>query len=374
MTHEDVWMSDIPVDQTGIYLKTVKQRLKMRREELAAHYSMDLVIDRLSNVVQKRYGIRTTPSKLKAMFDPEDPRTVPLAELVAVCDILGLSLADVTAMPVQNHEEFSVWRKESGQPRKLGVAALENKYYEGRYYCYYYRPKKFRGHLVGEQSENEVQPIWQGELNIRREGERTRATFIESNNTYKFDSSGILKPLVLTGDVYLLPNMNQVYTTMSDHGGNRHMSLMFNYYNLVKDVLYYKTASLLTVSVNQYRRPVFQKLVMFRTPLDLSDSAVEEVLRGMLSMNHDEFMVEKEKYDTIMAEYKDLDSQLDKDKKTFYVFQEQSLFNKRTSMDYTRKVELILKLKSASTAAALEVFEEPEEFAQYARKLQERKI
>lgn len=354
------------------YIKEVKKRLRMRRDELKEHYSLELSINQMVKVMWERYKVRTTPSKLAAMFDPADQRSISLPELVAACEVLGLNLSEVTALTIHNPEEFSVWRKTPGEPRKTGVAPIDNPFYFGRYFGYYFRPKKFSGQLSGEQSESEVQPIWVGELEIQKIGERTRAKFLEQGQGERFDQSGQLPGLELTGDVYLLGHMNQVYVLLSDETGNRHMNMLFNYYNLSKDVLYFKIGSVLSVSVNQYRRPVFQRMALFREKLNLEVPEIEEVLRGILTMSDDELLVEAEKFEQMKKDDPML-SQFHCEKKSYYVFNEPGLFYQRTAMSYNQKAERIMKLKNASTAAAIHTVEEQEGFSQYAKALQKLK-
>lgn len=167
------------------------------------------------------------------------------------------------------------------------------------------------------------------------------------------------------------------YSFITDVEAKRVCVLMFEYKNFSRDILFYRTAGMLTISMNQVHVPLFQKISLFRVKQDLTDPEQLSVLRGTLAMNTGQVMIEKSAFEKALEEeslkkYKL--NELDYKEQSYFVFSEAALrdsVHDRSSID---PIKVLLKLRELSNFQAHEIVAEPEYFRTFMKTYQQEQM
>lgn len=107
--------------------------------------------------MEVKFGIFTSPAKIGEMFKIEKPREVKLQELVALAQMFNIPLWDICEFPnapTSNIDLSKLVRKSN--LKQNAVQQLNNVFYEGDYYCYYFKPKHFQDHLKAVEESSIV--------------------------------------------------------------------------------------------------------------------------------------------------------------------------------------------------------------------------
>ena len=357
---------------TKKYHQIVKQRLAKWRERFKQDMNTDLNFSMIAEDMRKRFKLETTARKLVEMFDVASDREVKLAELVALCQIYDIPLWDVCGFNVTT-SELDIYRLmgKKGDASNRAVRQLNNSFYEGNYFCYYFVPKHYTDNFKPLESDR----IREAFMKIRIENGRTIITLEENNDILTFE--GERRPsFKLTGSLHVFENADIAHALISDEDGRRFMSLMFNFINLSTDVRYFMTIGTLTWSLNHVHEPLFQKMAAFRIQQNIKDPEVSEIIRGILALNTSPIAIDEETYDKIKDSDEIMKKFLSADKifKKTYLFSESELRSITSSMAPEKKTEAILKLKAKSMYPTHEIVSETDSFTEFIKVYQQKQM
>ena len=287
------------------YNRVVKLRLREWQQELK-NQGYELDFSMLATKMQLDYNINTTDQKLRAMF-ADNERKLQLAELVALCHMLRIPLQNLCELPNAPGRHFDLetapWIRRMRGMRTTedtkGIALMRDPHYSGRFYCYYFYPKHFPELLEGNPVDQ--MKIEQAEINIAERDGSLFVTMDEKTNLVDFWGKRVLDEIELQGRLYLVERTHQAYCFLADQMGKRVVFLMFDYMEYSKEIMYYRTAAMLTISRNRQSTPLFQKMAMFRVRQDLSDPKTETVIRGVLALNTGDILVKESVFESMKA-------------------------------------------------------------------------
>jgi len=357
------------MDPEYSYNTLVKKRLAEWKEGIRESMGMDLNYSAISEAMYDRFGIEVSPVKVSAMFDPSKPREVKLRELSAVCQLFDIPIWDIVRHPGSASSGMNfrgLLRKKNKQ--ETPVSPLSNGFYEGDYYCYYFRPKHFDDQLKPVE-ETEIEEAL---MSIRIKSGRTVLTLKELKNTSTFYGKP-MPSFTLSGDLYHFENTDIAYGFINDPSGRRAMSIMFSFLNLSADVRYYMTAGVMMFSLNQRHDPLFEKMAIFRQRQDYTGKD-EDVIRGILSLNSGPLVLDQETCQKLIEEDPSLENALSLSRalKKCYVFSETAIRSELFSVtDSDQKTAKQLRIRQKSLFPAHEVISEPDCFADFIKKYQQ---
>ena len=358
------------------YNTAIKERLvRWRNEFEAANCGAKLNYAAIAQRMEEDFHITTSPQKISAMFDPVSRREVKLQELAALCQIFHIPMQDLCAFPnaAASDLELSglVSRKNA---RNLAIKQLNNPYYQGTYYCYYFRPKHFRDRLKPVEESDIEEAI----LEISIKDGQTTVTLQEMKARKTFYEDQMLPSFTLKGKLYHIDDTDMAYSFITDATGRRVMALMFTFLNISADIRFYMTIAMTTFSANQTHLPLFQKMAAFRVRQDVyGNRAVSDTIRGILAMNTSPIMIDEETLAQLTAEDEDLRKLISPEKalKKCYVFSEAAIRSDSFFIhDEDEKMQKMLKLRKNSLYPAHEIVAEPEYFADFVKNFQKRQL
>lgn len=326
----------------------------------------------LTHLLNKR-GIKVSKQTIEDIFNENEEKNINFEVIVGICQVLGISITDL--LPQKSDPFYGKTPPvfDSRQQSDLGVDALPPRFYVGEYHCYYFRPIYMFERTSGRTSETETQSIFHSTLTLEYENGVTKARLEEHESQINFDGTSALDSLLLEGTANLLIHTNQVQVNLRDSHGLRFMNLMFPYIHLAKDVLYSQVGAVFNISTNQNRSPLFQKMAIFRKAVDLSDETVNEVVRGILSMNSNQILIEKGKLETLVEKYPTI-AQFPKKEEQFCVFYEDHIYTSMPmleNVDYMELSKALMCLRNASTSFGLLSIREHDRYNHFSRFLQQ---
>ena len=186
------------------------ENLLTYKNDIENKCGLSLDTDRLTELLRDR-NIKVTKQTVEAVFDDPE-RAISLEVLAGICDIWGINIADV--IPCQKPQKFSekdyssVWKHISTSYH--GLAPLPSRFYEGTYYCYYFRPTFLFERIERGKSESETQPIYLAKLTLECNTGHTSALFEQQDENANFSGTGMMEPLVLFGSANLLIDLNRI--------------------------------------------------------------------------------------------------------------------------------------------------------------------
>lgn len=352
--------------------KRLTENLVRYKDSIEKNCGLSLDTERLTVLLKDR-NIKVTKQTVEAVFDDPE-RAVSLEVLAGLCDIWGINIADV--IPCQHPQKYSekdyssVWKQQDRNTQ--GFAPLPARFYEGTYFCYYYRPTFLFERIGRGISETETQTIFVAKLKLENNNGQTSALFEQMETRSNFEGTGIMKATVLQGSANYLIDLNQIQIDLRDKRGIRTMSIMFPYIHLERDVLYSQIGAVFNISSEQYRHPVLQKMAIFRNMLDLGDPKTEEILRGILCMNGHELLVESEKFEKLVQE-NPIISQFPHRKGEYYVMYEDNIYTSLPMIDglnYLQLTEYLMLLRNISTSPAIYCVKEHDRYPTFSKELQ----
>lgn len=320
------------------------------------------------------YHLATSEQKIRQMFIESD-REIKLGELVALTHMLNIPLSNFCEFP--NTPAVTLerpWNYTKDKERS-GISSFDDAHYNNRYYAYYFKPKHFDRLELGGKNPVNGSAIEEAVIEIEKRNTETYVILKENTVTKDFYNKRTLDQFVLEGKLYLLENSQLAYSFITDSAGRRAIALMFEYKSFSKDILYYRTAAMLTLSLNETHTPLFQKIALFPIKQNLSDNINEDILRGILSLNTGPIMVEKDVFDNavdrhLYPEYK-LGELEPKEEKTYYIFSEPAIRDSIHNWTADESVKLLLKLREMSIFQSHEIVKETEYFHTFIKHYQQ---
>ena len=356
------------------YYTKVKERLI---EEIRRYYDAGFIVNvsRITDIIIDKYHIDTSYQIIQSIFKPQDKgqkvRKIPLAELVALCDILQIPISKVSQFENMPSQELNPpWLIPKNPNQDNLPDTLTNPFYYGDYYCYYFKAKPKSNARLGNQFPAKETMIKTAKLKISEKNDFSYATLTETLDTLNFEQNRLLENFVYEGKVYYLSKPNQIYTALMDQDGKHLICLMFDFHNYTKDVMYYRTAAMLTSTIEQHPRPIYQKMIILRSELDLNNDEHLRTLRGMLSLESHKLLVKKEDLAHLINDYPEL-SHLNHKTEEYASFSEYEILNQQSDMTYEQKKNLILLLRQNSSLNIQNVAGEDFDFSDMVRRIQQ---
>ncbi len=334
------------------YHLEIKKRLQAWRKNLQEEQGLDLDFNNLQ-IIMSKYNIPTTQQKLRAMFDDSNTqkdRKIPLAEMIALCQILKLPIYDICALPnlsesVSNTPWFKPVR--GSKPKTAGVHPLQDPHYYDDYYCYYFTPRHYpRSRLDGKHLAESI-PVKMVKLNISEQNGITVARLEDGTPARKFNLEEDREKVVMEGQVFLIERTQMAYATLLDEKARRIIILLFYYRNYSTDTMFYRTAAMLTASFDNPAAPLFQKMAMFRVPQDLSVPETDAMVRGILTLDDRDILVEKETFEALAKEDKGFE-QLTSHSVEYYRFRSGDILDGDLPWSFRELMNRYLRLRQVS--------------------------
>lgn len=349
------------------YNSLIKQRLSDWRNDLNKH-GKDIVYSILAEQMMSVYKIKTSAQKIAEMFDTTSNREIKLPEIVALSHMLNIPLGVLCDLP--NAPSIGLetpWIKE--KTKSTGIHQLFNEFYDGEYYGYYFLPRHIDRLDLNGKNPVEAMPIEEVRIRIAEENGDSYVILEELTTKMDFYKKKELDKFILKGKLYLVERKNMAYSFISDNEGRRTVALMFEFKDHSKDILFYHTAAMMTISLNETPAPLFQKIAMFRIRQDLSNSDNETVVRGILSLNTSPIMIEDSVFEELQKDER-LAKLVPSETRTYHLFSERAL--RDSNYNWSKEnMEVILKLRKNSVLPAHEIVSEPEYFRNFIKEYQQ---
>lgn len=337
----------------------------------------DLDKDKLADRLSKKLGRPVSEELVKRLLREGDDSKIDVEVWIAACTTLGINpldiLPDGCALSRSDSKDNDVWI--SRWPENMDTKPVPPMFYKGTYDVYYFRPLYMMENAMSGVSETENQTLVHAKLTLEPEKGTTKATLVEKEGEIGFEGDKTVRSLTLTGEAKILIKSNQVYIELKDEESLRQMVLVWPYIELAKDVLYSQVAAVLTIASQQYRHPLFEKMVMFRRdPKDprVNESFDERIIRGILSMSSNKMLIEKSRFDDLAKEIPEIENFMKK-KSTYYELSQSNIMGSYEIIDgmsYVDCMEKLMKLRNISFSPAVYTVEEHERFNIFSKMLQ----
>lgn len=332
----------------------------------------------LAAKMESEYHITTTEQKLRAMFSLRDTtRKLQLAELVALCHLLCIPLQDICELPDAPAINFDLvtppWikkiRKRDTAADNSGIRPLFNPYYCGVYHCYYFYPKHYGSSLDGPAiSSTQIETA---EVHIEHKDMGSYVTWSEKTGLQSFDLERKLDELELHGRLYLIEKTRQAYSFLTDPLGKRTVFLLFDYHAYSKDIMYYRTAAMLTLSRNEKSVPLFQKVAMFRVAQDLQKEETNTLIRGILALTTGDIVIRQSVFEKMAQEDPALAKIYRQSQACYIISEDDVLRHYDEDEPFSARMRRLMRLRNASMYQAHEIVREREEFGPFIKKVQQ---
>lgn len=358
------------------YNTTIKKRLiAWRKEYEKVNCITKLNYAAIAQKMEEDFHIVTSPQKISAMFDILSNREVKLPELAALCQIFNIPMQDICAYPNVVTSDLDRSRLTSRKnSRNNSIKQLNNNFYEGRYYCYYFNTKHYSDKLKPVEESDIEEAI----MDISIKTGETIVTLKEMKTAKNFYGDKTLPSFTLTGKLYHLENPNIAYSFVSDSTGRRTMALMFTFINVSADIRYYIEVAMMTFSANQIHLPLFQKMAAFRIRQDFQHhQEVSDTIRGILALNTSPIIIDEETVTKLIAEDERFNKLISPSKalKKGYIFSEAAIRSDSFFIqDEDLKTQLLLKLRKNSLAAAHEIVSNHESLVAFIKHFQQNQL
>ena len=153
------------------------------------------------------------------------------------------------------------------------------------------------------------------------------------------------------------------------------MIIMFPWVELSRDVLYSQQAAVFTVASQQYKHPLFQKMVIFREDPQKNETT-ESIIRGILSLASDAILLEEYKVEQISKVFP-MVKEFKSTKSTYYEFSQKNMISSLRLIDndgYNQLMNCIMQMRKVSYSPAVYTVEEHERYNTFSKDLQKGKI
>lgn len=356
-------------EATFRYNSHVKQKLIAWRDSFEEANSARLNYSAIAKKMEVDFHIKTSPQKISAMFDSASDREVKLQEVAALAQIFNIPLQNICEYPNAPASNIDLSKLVSqSKTRQSSIKQLNNSFYAGDYYCYYFKAKHHHDQLKPVEESD----IEEATLKISIENGHTVVTLKEIKSSTTFYGKP-MPSFTLTGNLYHFENTDIAYSFITDETGRRAMALMFTYLNLSADIRYYITVAMMTFSLNQTHNPLFQKMAVFRVRQNYDKPETAEILRGILALNTCPIVIDEETLNKLIDQDEVVKRLISSEKalKKCYIFSEAVIrSNSFFISDENEKIQKILQLRKNSLFPAHEIISEPDAFADFIKQYQ----
>lgn len=371
---KEICLEDFIIRESDDINTIVKKRLAEWKYHLDQGGAYSLNWSRMVDAMSLKYNINTTDKTLRSIFDLEEKARVSMEIIVALSELINYPLAMLCAIPGDADIDTDPdWLRNLKPVEKTGIINLQDDFYRGKYSGYFFEPKHYDRTELNRKNPVHGSKLKKVDMEIKDENGETVVVMKETDSQMNFFETDFLPNFEWKGRLNLLENVGIAYSFLLDANGRRAAFLMFEYQKYHKDILYYRTAAMMTFSLNEKHLPLFQKIVMLRVEQDISVQYKEDIIRGLLSLNSSNpILIEKEYFDkeveNIEYSLKDIKKDVLKEK-AFYVFSESDIReNESFNWDNEETIKNILKLREMSIYPAHEIVYEPEYLRTFIRK------
>ena len=337
------------------YYMGIRAAFSKRRDEID-NYGYTIKIGFLKEYLKKYYKILCDEKTLRQLFDVQCRVAIKPHLIVAMCNILGIDLYSVIQYPqcidesyysqITLQDVFARTKVSADEPtlfksKNEAVSYLTSEKYQGTFHCYYFTPKQITNSVSAGKNQPEVNDIRHAVLEIKNENGETRANLTERNT-----ASG--NAFTFSGRVIRLENVSKIYLFLSAQNGNGFMWLLFDDAVLKKRGLYYKEIAMMTHSISSQSKPIFEKMVVLKNEIDLSDNNKEQIIRGILTFDNESILVPADRAEDIIKDEKELASIFDTEERYYKISKYDIIDNNRLKWDYNKRVEVLMRIMSQS--------------------------
>lgn len=343
------------------HIMQIKNRLNAAKTDYEKlHNIQTLSFRKLHELLKNTYGEFDTPSipTLTSIFDlTKDTKTdVTLTYVVQLAKFFNKSLSYILALPDDSDTSLDPLEKiEYGDD----ASSVTDPHYHGDFVCYMlrstYAPEDIKDkRKVDTLRDNDT--IIKADLSISYENDLSTAKMTIHNTRKEFNNEVQYFDSTLKGNAILINSSQNIILSLVS-ANNRPYTIMFDYEPFDNGLVYYREAAVLTNSGGRKKLPHFFKMIILRKEVDSKDY---EYIRGLLSLNVDNVVISKKKFDELCEsneivknfslEYSDY---LSLQEKTFYTIPESLFelnFDSPLSFESFKKALLILRNNSYSLA------------------------
>ncbi len=330
-------------DERTKHIRSIRYQLWLGRKAYYERMKENaLIIEKTIELLDSKYGIKMSKQTFERLYDPFDTAKIDITTVLRLCEIWEIDYEKVLAFPgsarLQKPESITTdWK------------VLNDKRYEGRYYCYFF---KITGNDPFTQDYQytlrKKEDLITASLDIKIiDIDKATATFTYENPTSTNKASR--KFATCTP---LLSKLGNIYFDFTDNDG-RVYKISFNYRDFPSSgECYFRIASMLTEGSDQVHYPLFQKMVLFRNE---PDASYTDHIRGLLNHSDKDILIRPEMLeelsdDPLIKKFMNnfCVSHYAQPQKPFYHFNEDVLLYSPSSMSHYEVKKVFMKMRHYS--------------------------
>ncbi len=346
-------------EEANNYYRSVRLRFHNFSERLKKN-GIQIDFTNLLKILTDRYGLTPEPKTLQGLFQigVNDTKSINMVLVMAVCDIFKLNITQFTGIEKNladknqaTEEEYNNLFKytdtnESVKSDSKDIEFIKNTHYFGEYYVYYFSLIQILSDTSAGKYQPQVNPIRESRLIIEKPqnfSDEVVATLeeltSESGNRFKFK-----------GHAIRLLNIDKIFISLSETKNRSFIWLMFDDVVLRKQNLYFKEIAMLSHTSSAQTKPVFAKMILTKKRLDINKKEVIQTLRGILTFNQDDILIDSESAEIISNDFPEIAELFNSDHAMqFYRINKSSIINNiNLKWDYHTKQKCLLKLMELS--------------------------
>ena len=375
-------------EEANNYYRSVRKRFNDFEKRLKKN-AMSINYDKLQDILANKYNLYPELKTLKSLFQYDEEwensdrnkKSINMVLVMAVCDIFNLNVAQYTKLERNITDENRITDKEYRDLLRCAdnnfitnnheaIEFIKNPHYFGEYYTYNFSLNQ----ILSSSSAGNYQP----QVNQIRESKLT----IEKPADYSDEVTATLEEIttesgnrfIFKGRVYRLLNINQIFISLSTTDNISFRWLMFGDIFLRKNDLYFKEIAMLSHTYDSTTKPVFTKMILTKNRLDIQDPEIVQMLRGNLTFNQDDILIDSNAAKLISEsdEFSDIAEIFDpKYEEKFYRINQSSIMNNiHIKWDNEKKHRCILKLMELSMNPVQACVDQPSSEHTFWKKIQ----
>lgn len=353
-------------EEANNYYRSVRKRFHEFEERLKDN-AMSINYAELKRILEKKYNLYPEFKTLRSLFQYDDNwensdrniKSINMVLVMAVCDIFNLNVSQYTKLERTVTEDNQVTDQEYKNLLRCAdnnfitnnneaIEFIKNPHYFGEYYTYNFSLAQILSSSSAGQYQPQVNQIRESKLTIERPADYSD----EVTATLEEITTESGNRFIFKGRVYRLLNINQIFISLSTTDNISFRWLMFDDIILRKNDLYFKEIAMLSHTYNSPAKPIFTKIILTKNRLDTQDPEIIQMLRGILTFNQDDILIDSNAVKAISEsdEFSDIAEIFNpKYEEKFYRINQSSIMNNiHIKWDNEKKQRCILKLMELS--------------------------
>lgn len=353
-------------EEANNYYRSVRKRFHEFEERLKDN-AMSINYAELKRILEKKYNLYPEFKTLRSLFQYDDNwensdrniKSINMVLVMAVCDIFNLNVSQYTKLERTITKDNQVTDQEYRNLLRCAdnnfitnnneaIEFVKNPHYFGEYYTYNFSLAQILSSSSAGQYQPQVNPIRESKLTIEKPADYSD----EVTATMEEITTESGNRFVFKGRVYRLLNINQIFISLSTTDNISFRWLMFDDIILRKNDLYFKEIAMLSHTYNSPAKPIFTKIILTKNRLDIQDPEIIQMLRGILTFNQDDILIDSNAVKAISEsdEFSDIAEIFNpKYEEKFYRINQSSIMNNiHIKWDNEKKQRCILKLMELS--------------------------